>query len=71
MSKHKQAAWADGHDRLRVSEQYAGRPADGIVFYIEQRTTLTGRSVLLTPQQVTEVHQWLGDRLTEIRAAAQ
>ena len=68
MTRHKQAAWVDGHDRLRVSEQYAGRPQDGIVFHVEQRTTLTGRAVLLTPDQVTELHQWLGDRLTEARS---
>lgn len=65
MSKHKQATWVDGHDRLRVSEQYAGRPGEGINFYVEQRTTLAGRPVLLTLPQVAELYSWLGERLAE------
>lgn len=67
MSKHRQAAWNDGADRLRVSEQYAGRPQDGINFHVEQRTTLAGRAVILTPEQVTELHEWLGERLAEAK----
>lgn len=63
--KHKSIILVDGSDRLRVSEQYAGRPEDGIVFHIEQRTTLAGRAVLLTPAQVTELRDWLNRRLVE------
>lgn len=65
MSRHKQAAWTDGADRLCLSEQYAGRPQDGIVFHVEQRTTGAGRAVLLSPARVREVIAWLSDRVAE------
>jgi len=54
---------ADPTDRLRVAQQYKGRPRDGLVFRVEQRTTLAGRAVLLTPDQVESVHRWLGEWL--------
>ena len=56
-------AWTVGADRLRIAQQYAGLPQHGLVFHVEQRTTLAGRGVLLTPQQVAEVHAWLGEWL--------
>ena len=53
----------DGTDRLRVAQQYKGIPRYGLVFRVEQRTTLAGRAVLLTPEQVRSVHTWLGEWL--------
>lgn len=41
-----------GAEALRVIQQYAKSPAGGLVVAVEQRTTLAGRSVLLTPDQV-------------------
>jgi hypothetical protein len=64
-TRHRQAAWTDGADRLRVSEMYRGRAQDGIVFHVEQRTTGTGRAVLLMPDRVREVIEWLTARLAE------
>jgi len=54
---------ADPTDRLRVAQQYKGSPHEGLVFRVEQRTTLAGRAVLLTPDQVESVHRWLGEWL--------
>jgi hypothetical protein len=56
-------AWEDGAYQLRIAQQHAGIPEHGLVFRVEQRTTLAGRAVLLTPQQVAEVHAWLGEWL--------
>lgn len=70
--KHLSMAWVDNADRLRVSEQYAGRPQDGIVFYVEQRTTLAGRAVLLKRDDVREVRDFLTsllDAMPEVRDA--
>ena len=69
MSKQKrpEQAWTNHAERLRVAQQYAGMPQHGLVFYVEQRTTLAGRAVLLTPQQVAEVHAWLGEWLAGTR----
>lgn len=63
-TRRPEAAWEDGADRLRISQQYAGMPQHGLVFRAEQRTTLAGRAVLLMPAQVREVHAWLGDWIT-------
>jgi hypothetical protein len=57
--KHKAMAWTDNADRLRISEQYAGRPQDGIVFHVEQRTTMAGRAVMLGRDDVREVRDFL------------
>ena len=61
-------AWTVGAERLRIAQQYAGMPQHGLVFHVEQRTTGAGRAVLLTPQQVAEVHAWLGEWLAAIEA---
>lgn len=53
----------DGTDRLRLAQQYRGLPQHGLVFRVEQRTTLAGRAVLLTPERVAEVYAWLGQWL--------
>jgi hypothetical protein len=63
-ARNPKAIWVDGHDRLRVGQQYPGRPQDGLIVRIEQRTTLAGRAVLLTPAQVTELHAWLSEWLS-------
>jgi hypothetical protein len=65
MTARKTVAWNDGHDRLRLSEMYAGRPQDGIVFYVEQRAAGAGRAVLLAPGHVAEVIAWLTARMQE------
>jgi hypothetical protein len=52
--------WNAGRDRLRIAQQYDKMPQHGLVFHVEQRTTLAGQSVLLTPGQVREIHDWLG-----------
>lgn len=65
-AKRPEAAWTDNQDRLRIAQQYAGRPQDGLVFHAEQRTTLAGRAVLLSPAQVAEVHKWLGEWLETV-----
>lgn len=57
--ERKEIAWVDGVEELRIAEQYAGRPQDGLVFTVRQRTTGAGRTVLLTPKRVREVEQWL------------
>jgi hypothetical protein len=63
MKRNTEAVWVDGHDRLRLAQQYQGMPQHGLNFRVEQRTTLAGRAVLLTPAQVAEVHAWLGEWL--------
>jgi len=50
---------ADPTDRLRIAQQYNDLPRHGLVFRVEQRSTQTGRAVLLTPEQVRSVHKWL------------
>jgi hypothetical protein len=62
-AERPEAAWQDGAGRLRIAQQYAGRPQDGLVFHVEQRTTRAGRAVLLNPAQVAGVHGWLGEWL--------
>lgn len=56
-------AWVNGADQFRIAQQYKDMPQHGLVFRVEQRTTGAGRAVLLTPQQVAEVHTWLGEWL--------
>jgi hypothetical protein len=68
-SKRPEEAWVDGHDRLRIAQQYAHLPRYGLVFYVEQRTTLAGRAVLLKPEQIEDVHRWLGEWLAANRPA--
>ena len=63
------ADWIVGAERLHVAQQYAGLPRYGLVVAVQQRTTGAGRSVLLTPAQVAELHAWLGAWLTTTRAA--
>ncbi len=53
----------DPTDRLRIAQQYNGIPREGLVFHVEQRTTLAGRAVLLKPDQIRSVHKWLGEWL--------
>jgi hypothetical protein len=65
-TRRQQADWIDGHDRLHIAEQYAGQPGYGLVLRVEQRTTLAGHAVLLTPAQVAEVHAWLSEWLTRV-----
>jgi hypothetical protein len=53
----------DRTDRLCITQQYKDLPRHGLVFRVEQRTTLAGRAVLLSPDQVASVHRWLGEWL--------
>jgi hypothetical protein len=50
----------EGATALRMGNQYAKNPAAGLLVKIEQRTTLAGKAILLTPDQV----QQLRDDLT-------
>jgi hypothetical protein len=59
---------ADPTDRLRIAQQYRDLPRRGLVFRVEQRTTGSGRAVLLTPAQAASVHQWLGEWLGAMEA---
>jgi hypothetical protein len=68
--KHRSMVWVDGHDRIRISEQYAGRPADGVVFIVEQRTTLAGRSVLLSLDDVREIRDFLSSLISASAGAS-
>lgn len=72
MSARPEQAWvgrnadfetADPTDRLRIAQQYKDLPRYGLVFRVEQRTTRSGRAVLLTPEQVASVRRWLGQWL--------
>jgi hypothetical protein len=65
-ARRQEADWVDGTDCLHVAEQYAGRPGDGIVFSVRQRTTGAGRAVLLRPIEVMELYAWLGNRLNDM-----
>lgn len=58
--------WLDGTDRLRLAEMYAGRPERGLVVRVEQRTTGAGRALLLTPEAVAELRDWLSEWLDSI-----
>jgi hypothetical protein len=51
----------DGANALRLGNQYAKNPAAGLLVKVEQRTTLAGKAILLTPDQVRQ----LRDDLTE------
>jgi hypothetical protein len=50
----------DGTVALRLAQQYRKDPTGGVVVSVQQRTTLAGKSILLTPSQV----QQLRDDLT-------
>lgn len=44
---------------LRLVQQYAKDPLGGLVVKVEQRTTLAGKSILLTPDQVRQLRDAL------------
>lgn len=50
----------DGVIALRLVQQYRKDPTAGVVLSVQQRSTLGGKSILLTPSQV----QQLRDDLT-------
>lgn len=53
------AVVVDGSNHLRLQQQYAKLPQEGVVVAVEQRTTRAGRSVLLRPEQVEELRDAL------------
>lgn len=59
MGRRPEASWVRGAERLRVAQQYADRPADGLVIEVAQRTTGAGRSILLPPAEVAALRTWL------------
>lgn len=60
MARRPEAIWVRDTEQLRVAQQYAGRPQDGLIVQVTQRTTRAGRSILLPPHEVAALHTWLG-----------
>lgn len=56
---------AQGHETLECAEQYRGLPQHGLTIGVYQRTTRSGRAVLLKPESVRELHAALGEWLTQ------
>lgn len=59
----------NGAEQVRVTQQYANRPLDGVVVAVEQRTTGAGRSVLLSPLGVRELRDALTGWLESLPGA--